>query len=514
MRVGKYLSRLRLGLTAVLAVAVFAGVMVASAAAQPPSDASGLPANGNVFNPQETNVPYLAWRGEEVRLVKCVGGLTSDAIGESTTQTSGSFIFNRGGFNVSMAIFAYSGPQENSFDGPKAVTDTGNIFFDRGRICVRGTWISNKAGITVIKLTVSHNGVILGQHDFLIGWMAVNSADITNPGTVSEDAGFEPGNSVNVQVTGSIPLNQEFQDDWGLSSQLVMPNDWATWANAMATTDQNLGGTNSLPPSAYWDIHDSSGPLGNEDPDGSPDVHVNQTACPGSTPMTFVDQVDNCIGGVRLVLEDLRRPDQWAVRPVRPELRLDVAERRPVELVRRAHAGAEDRAQQQRWNGRVRRLLPERQVRRLQPQLRSGQPADLHRGGPRQRTRHMPCTRRTHAQYVPATSRDPFGAASGVDGPVYTQFTGQPNNFPGFGWYGRYYNWQIAQNLVQNDEQRHQLSAQVPGLQADLPPDQRLRDAHRRVHRRARRGTGSVAAGCRQRQLRHHCRLRGRQRRL
>ena len=287
MRVGKYLSRLRLGLTAVLAVAVFAGVMVASAAAQPPSDASGLPANGDVFNPQETNVPYLAWRGEEVRLVKCVGGLTSDAIGESTTQTSGSFIFNRGGFNVSMAIFAYSGPQENSFDGPKAVTDTGNIFFDRGRICVRGTWISNKAGITVIKLTVSHNGVILGQHDFLVGWMAVNSADITNPGTVSEDAGFEPGNSVNVQVTGSIPLNQEFQDDWGLSSQLVMPNDWATWANAMATTDQNLGGTNSLPPSAYWDIHDSSGPLGNEDPDGSPDVHVDPSDCAtGSTSAT------------------------------------------------------------------------------------------------------------------------------------------------------------------------------------------------------------------------------------
>src|SRR4029453_3983853 len=276
MRVGKVFSRLRVSLTACLAVAVFAGVMVASAAAQPPSDASGL-AGSKVFNPQETNVPYLAWRGEEVRLVKCDTHFTSDAIGAATSELNGGFIFNRGGFDVNMTVFAYSGPQENSFDGPKAVTTSGSIFFDRdsGRICVRGDWISNKAGITGVKLTISFKGIILAQHDFLIGWMAINSADITNPGTVSEDAGFEPGNSVNVQVTGSIPLNQEFQDDWGLPSQLIMPNDWATWAGAMASTDSNLGGTNALDPSAYWDIHDSSGPLGNEDPDGSPDVHVD-----------------------------------------------------------------------------------------------------------------------------------------------------------------------------------------------------------------------------------------------
>ncbi len=262
MRVGKVVSRLRLGLTACFVLAVFAGVMVSSAAAQPPSDASGLPANGDVFNPQETNVPYLAWRGEEVRLVKCDTHFTVDAVGDATLQTNGSFSISHGGFDVNEAVFAYSGPQENSFDGPKTVQNSASIFFDResGRICVRSDWISNKAGITVIKLTISFKGVILAQHDFLIGWMAINSADMTNAGSVTEDAGFKPGNSVNVQVTGSIPLNQEFQDDWGLGSQLIMPNDWGTWANAMATTDGNLGGLNALPASAYWDIHDSSGP--------------------------------------------------------------------------------------------------------------------------------------------------------------------------------------------------------------------------------------------------------------
>src|SRR4029077_15379747 len=127
---------------------------------------------------QETNVPYLAWRGEEVRLVKCEGGFTDDAIGAPTLQTNGSFIFQRGGFDVNMSVFAYSGPQENSFDRPKTVQNNASIFRARdGRICVRGTWISNKAGITVIKLTISHNGVILAQHDFLINCIEITSHD-------------------------------------------------------------------------------------------------------------------------------------------------------------------------------------------------------------------------------------------------------------------------------------------------------------------------------------------------
>ena len=40
-----------------------------------------------------------------------------------------------------------------------------------------------------------------------------------------------------------------------------------------------------------------------------------------------------------------------------------------------------------------------------------------------------------YSQYIPATSRDPFGYASGVDGALIT------NNFPGFLFYGRVTNW-------------------------------------------------------------------------
>ena len=92
------------------------------------------------------------------------------------------------------------------------------------------TWISNKAGI-VAKLTVSYNGVILIQHDFMVGWMAINSATMSNAGSVTEDAGVCLATRPTF-VTGSIPLNSEFQERLGLPAQLVMPNDWALWAQS------------------------------------------------------------------------------------------------------------------------------------------------------------------------------------------------------------------------------------------------------------------------------------------
>ena len=202
MTVKKGLTRLRVSLVTFVLLLISAGLLAASAAAS-----GGLPANSPVFNPQETNVPYLAWRGEEVRLVKCGHELDAINTGAPTLQTNGGFFW---GLDVSMQIFSYSGPQENSFDGPKAVQNSASIFFDRNtaRPCIRADFISNKAGITVIKLTISKKGVILAQHDFMVGWMAIGSARMTNAGSVTENAGAQPGNSVNVQVTGLDPAEQ------------------------------------------------------------------------------------------------------------------------------------------------------------------------------------------------------------------------------------------------------------------------------------------------------------------
>src|SRR3954467_4689389 len=62
--------RLRLACAAALAIACSA-IGASPALADAPRAAFDPPTTRPVFDPQTTNVPYLAWRGEQVRLVKC-----------------------------------------------------------------------------------------------------------------------------------------------------------------------------------------------------------------------------------------------------------------------------------------------------------------------------------------------------------------------------------------------------------------------------------------------------------
>ena len=463
----KVFSRLRLSLVACLVLVAAAAIAVSTAGAaaeQPPADASGLKANMDVFNPQESNVPYLAWNGENVRLVKCTHDVrVANGIGGPTSVTNNSVLFSRNGLDANYAIYAYSGPQENSFDGPKAVTTGAAIFRDGDRYCVRASFISNKPGIVIVKFTLAYQGILLAQHDFMVGWMDINSAAITNPGSVTENPGDEPGNSVNAQVTGKIPVNSQFQGYYGLPSQLVMPNDWARWANAMATTDDNLSG---LPASAYWDIHDSSGPQGNESPDGSPDVHVDPADCaPGTVKSLFVDQVDNC-NGTQLNdnaegpfsrifgdLVDFSGPfDPSYSDSLLSDGRLNSSDA-PMPAMKIVFnsaggmGGFVNGCLNDKDNAYNRNFDPSNIV--PSGEEAPGQTYDCIADGTSEDAAHAQYAP-YYNQYIPATSRDPFGAASGVDGPIFSNITGQPNNFAGFGWYGLYENWQIAKYLVQN----------------------------------------------------------------
>jgi len=480
------LTRLRLCLAACL-VLVAAGVFItaASAAGEGGGQAAGYVKypgldgyTGNAFNPQETNIPYLAWRGEEVRLVKC-----SDEIPAPSSvlpnQTLLGFLY---GNRASIFIEDWSGTQvNNSFEGPKPVADTFVIFRDNNESsphfrenCLRADFISNKPGLAIIKMSASDdNGVQHVVHSFLVGWMAVHSAAVTNPGSVTELPGAQPGNSANVQVTGEIPMNSEFRDDWGLPDPLVLPDDWADWANAMATTDNELT-KNGLAPSAYWDIHDSSGPdfAGEAGDGGNPDVHVDQITCPKSDPSDTIDQVDNCDGrqygrAFSRVFGDfgLARgpfdPSYPATLLSDGNLNAHDAPLPPLNIVFNSSGG---------MGGFDNSILNDKRcVYNRDSDLANGV-CGYEDNSNSVWSQDAFSAHSLYAPYyatsIPATSRNPWGVASGTDGPIYGcpendninvnlesvngYCTGQPNNFSGYGIYGDYQYWKIAQYLSTN----------------------------------------------------------------
>jgi hypothetical protein len=474
MQVPKYLTRLRLGLVTCLVLAV-AGVLVAGAAADATVQGGGLPpgpASGprsdvgrDSFDPQQTNLPYLAWRGEEIRVVKCDPLLNILSTDDVITITERGWLV---GGKYSLFIEDWSGTQNNSYEGPKPVEDTFSVFRapygspHYGETCVAGDFLSNKAGLAIIKLSASTgNGVQVLVHEFLAGWMAVNSGNITNPGSVTEPAGAEPGNSVNVQVTGSMPMNAEFQSDWGLPDPLVLPRDWRQWAEAMATTDQDLQNTGN-PASAYWDIHDSSGPtLGSEAGDGgTPDIHVSQTTCPGSTPSTTIDQVDNCNGpgsmdGIAFsrvfgnLGSGLGPFDQSYPSTLLSDGNLNSFDApMPALKIVFNSAGGMGGFEDSPLNDKT------------CVYARDTTGTDCVGGPVRPNSAHN-LYAPYYGRYIPATSRDSVygligqnGIASGTDGPILSnlgpyEITGQPNNFPGYQWWGFYHYWQIATTLTQ-----------------------------------------------------------------
>jgi len=120
--------RLKVGLAAVVAVV---GCVVFAA----PALADTQP------DPTESNIPYLAWRGEQVRLVKCAPSITG--IGQ----------------RADFLLVDWSG-EENSLAIPQMEGSTAGFFVATGRDhagqgCVGATFSSQKAGIAQIKLVVS-----------------------------------------------------------------------------------------------------------------------------------------------------------------------------------------------------------------------------------------------------------------------------------------------------------------------------------------------------------------------
>jgi hypothetical protein len=289
--------RLKLGLLAM--VALIGATMALTTVAQ----ARTVP------DPMFADIPYLAWRGEAVRLVKCAPA--SDFPAD----------YNPSALDAGFTLVDWSG--DPHLATPQTVTSApgfNSAMFARrafdGAYCWGMSFISQKAGIADIKMTVRAGtaGPVIFVHDFLVGWMNLNSIVLCNnsaagpctgPTTevVADTAGVTTPNILEANVTGNIPLLQDFNElgighpitlpDGSSVNGVVLPDDWATLATSRLATVQGP----LSDPSSFWDIHDDT---------AATDGHAQEspgTSATSSSPATGIcqprvttgiDAVDQC----------------------------------------------------------------------------------------------------------------------------------------------------------------------------------------------------------------------------
>jgi hypothetical protein len=251
-------KRLALG-CAVLAFAAVAFSGVASAQVKENALAPDM---------QSTNVPYLAWNGEQILLTKCADVIAPDS-----------------GQSADFIVEDWSGDSTLSVNKPSLEPGTVRFYTtDDGDHCVSADFASLKPGLAIIKLVVSDSTGPLLKHQFLAGWMTLQKPSLTISST-DFTAGGKNG-LLDAYVKGTLPMGQDFTD-LGLPSSLTMPDDWASLAGALATS--NDPDINDAGASTLWDIHDDQ---------AKSTGHVPNSAVCGPPPsLTGIDAVDNCFGG-------------------------------------------------------------------------------------------------------------------------------------------------------------------------------------------------------------------------
>lgn len=299
------------------------GTAAALAVVAPAASASSTGATAPGFDPQTTNVPYLAWNGEVVRLEKCIpaDGLPAQFLSViSPTAT--------------LTVEDWSG--DNTPD-PTINPATVNIFYSSdfdggaGGFCAEGDVLSMNPGMARIELDVTGFTVPSGTpdyngpsepflaHEFLAGWMTLNqpslaemgsgsfgspdATSINDPnGTGNPVAGNNPA-YLDVHVTGTMPIDGPMENIVGTDS-VTLPQDWTTLAE----------GTNGAPGLASDDNPDNTTTYDDWDTSGSNENVTGHVpgACDGTPTPTdgngaetgdsgqyqpIIDNGDNCTGG-------------------------------------------------------------------------------------------------------------------------------------------------------------------------------------------------------------------------
>jgi hypothetical protein len=288
-------------------------------------------------NPTSTNIPYLAWRGENIRLVKC-----SDDLQDSEINVLRNSAVRRGEYLIWADLdydFVLEEWGSDTARDPSPISSSSGFFIAGNKLCVRETWTSSGAGLARIKLAVNVDTTSVAldrepqlrlafqiiqrtsllQHQFLAGWMSMSDPAVTElplGGDGPNDAGNPLGSGVlnsfwadsvyspdshnegvlQAKVTGVLPVEGEFEGAYRLG-KVTLPDAWPQLAQRFAT-DANPNNEN---PSNRWDIHDQSD-LGSFATEGHPWAPTG--ACAATTRTVNViaagpilDAVDNCDGG-------------------------------------------------------------------------------------------------------------------------------------------------------------------------------------------------------------------------
>jgi hypothetical protein len=248
---------------------------VATVGATTPATAQEGPV---IPDPMTTNIPYTAWAGTQVRMVKC----SNELVG-----------LPRNGLSV--IVESWTGSPDTR---PQVIQPSIDFVRSskRDERCARFNVVSLGDGLARIKLKAfTASRVEILEHQFLGIWMQLGVPSIdevgaadptggpvgsdTEVGDPAGDGAFLPSSNngrVQVNVTGSFPHPA------GPGGRFTLPNDWATIAAALADS-ANPSDTN---PKMRWDIHDDT--LKTEG-------HVAGFCAPPVP--TAIDSVDNCRGG-------------------------------------------------------------------------------------------------------------------------------------------------------------------------------------------------------------------------
>ncbi|HEX4114518.1 MAG TPA: hypothetical protein VHY18_01430 [Solirubrobacteraceae bacterium] len=284
------------GLVSAVGAAVLALCLFATGAFAAPNPGPGSD------GPQSSNIPYVAWVGEHLRLVVCDPAITTG----DEAQVANYQVEDWSGYQ-----FQPPTPDGDSGNSIGQIFDPGPAAFFRSsepahRIgdsdeqegCVATDYKSLNPGLTRIRVDVRNNetGAIVFSHQFLAIWLEANKPTLAEAGLSGNVGGagdntfqsqlngsgqsnlskflgdpsgngefspspFDPATATNedkglvqIKVTGSFPVIAGTPLSKILeSSSYTLPSEWPTLAKALSSSSEETEppGTNEM----LWDIH-------------------------------------------------------------------------------------------------------------------------------------------------------------------------------------------------------------------------------------------------------------------